>query len=120
MKLINSKTEQDIREQLIKSHKSLFEDEEERKLLTVIKEKFPDMLTAYILHWIPEQGEDFYKILINDSVIVDIELDKVNQNIISIMSSIPVPKYKLGLSRLNQIKLIIAIDLAQKDLNKET
>lgn len=118
MKLINSRTEQDIREQLIKSHKSLFEDEEERRLLTAIKEKFPNMLTAYILHWIPEQGEDFYKILINDSVIVDIELDKVNQDTMPIMSSMPVSKYKLGLSRVNQIKLIIAIDLAQKDLKK--
>ena len=55
------------------SNKSLFENEEKRRLLDVLHRNFPSLETAYILHWIPEQEEDFYTILINDSLIVAIE-----------------------------------------------
>ncbi|WP_251038565.1 hypothetical protein [Paenibacillus albidus] len=118
MKLVGSRTEQDIREQLIVSNKSLFEDEEKKRLLNVIQENHPNMVTAYVLHWIPEQAEDFYKVLINDSIIVDIELDRLNQNIMPIIKSVPISQYKVGLSKINQIKLAVAIDLAQKDFKK--
>ncbi|KPV61170.1 hypothetical protein QJ48_01465 [Paenibacillus sp. A3] len=118
MKLVGSKTEQDIREQLIASNKSLFEEEEKKRLLNVIQENFPNMVTAYVLHWIPEQAEDFYKVLINDSIIVDIELDRLNQNIMPIIKSVPISQYKVGLSKINQIKLAVALDLVQKDFKK--
>lgn len=55
MKLVGSRTEQALREQLIVSNKSLFEDIEKAALLTYIRKKFPGLQTAYILHWIPEQ-----------------------------------------------------------------
>ncbi|MBT2293582.1 hypothetical protein J7E73_31720 [Paenibacillus albidus] len=100
------------------SNKSLFEDEEKKRLLNVIQENHPNMVTAYVLHWIPEQAEDFYKVLINDSIIVDIELDRLNQNIMPIIKSVPISQYKVGLSKINQIKLAVAIDLAQKDFKK--
>jgi hypothetical protein len=116
MKLIGSKTEQEIKEQLMLSKRSLFYEEEGKRLRNVLQQNFPLMTTAYILHLIPEQGEDIYKVLINDSLIVDVELDKHNHNIAPIINSEPVSKYKLGLSKINQIKLAVAIDLAKNDL----
>jgi hypothetical protein len=67
MKLIGS--------QLMTSKRSLFYEEEGRRLRNVLQQSFPLMTTAHILHWIPEQGEDIYKVLINDSLIVENELD---------------------------------------------
>jgi hypothetical protein len=118
MKLIGSKTEQEIREQLLTSNKSLLHEEEGKRLLNVLNQSFPMMTTAYILHWIPEQGEDFYKILINDSLIVDIEVNKIDQSIASIIKVEQISNYRLGLSKINQIKLAVAMDLAKNDLNK--
>lgn len=115
MKLIGSKTEQELREQLIKSNQSLFKSEEKRRLLEVIRSSYPEMNTAYIIHWIPEQGEDIYKILINDCIIAEIELDRYNAEVEPIVESKTVPQYLQGLSKQNQIKLAVAIDLAKKD-----
>jgi len=64
IKLKASKTEEDIRRQLIGSHKSLFNDEIRSGLLSVIKRFFPQMKTAYILFWTPEQGEDIFHYLL--------------------------------------------------------
>ncbi|MFJ5562484.1 hypothetical protein [Lysinibacillus xylanilyticus] len=75
MRLIGSKTEQDIRKQPIKYNKSLFKSEEIIRLLEVIRSLYPELKVAYIIDWIPEQGEDIYKILINENIILEIELD---------------------------------------------
>lgn len=88
-------------------------------MLDVLRQNFPSLETAYILHWIPEQEEDFYKFLINDSLIADIELNRINQDIEPIIKSKPLSQYKIGLSKINQIKLMVAIDLARKDLEKQ-
>ncbi|WP_270168944.1 hypothetical protein [Paenibacillus sp. SYP-B4298] len=101
------------------SNKSLFEEEGRRRLLDVLRQSFPILETAYILNWIPEQEEDFYTILINDSLIANIELNRLNQEVVPIINSMPLSQYKSGLSKINQIKLAVAIDLARKDLKKE-
>lgn len=98
------------------SNRSLFEEEGRRRLLDILRQSFPSLETAYILHWIPEQEEDFYKILINDSLIADIELNRITQDVVPIINSMPLSQYKIGLSKINQIKLAVALDLARKDL----
>jgi hypothetical protein len=118
VKLIGSKTEQEFRENLIKSNQLLFKSEEKRRLLEVIKSSYPEMNTAYIIHWIPEQGEDIYKILINDRVIAEIELERHNAEVEPIVESLTIPQYLKGLSKQNQIKLAVALDLAKQDLKE--
>lgn len=76
VKLIGSKTEQDYREQLIRGYNSLFHNENNKRLLSVLKEFFPVMKSAYFLECIPEQGEDIYTILINTDIIASVELDR--------------------------------------------
>jgi hypothetical protein len=117
VKLSGSKTEQENRELLIKSNLLLFKSEEKQRLLEVIKSSYPGMYTAYIIHWIPEQGEDIYKILINDNIIAKIELDRNNFEVEPIVETITIPQYLKGLSKHNQIKLAVALDLAKQDLN---
>jgi hypothetical protein len=115
MKLIGSRTEQDIREQLIKSYKSLLNDKSKQKLLSVIESTFPDMKSAYIINWIPEQGEDIYTVLINTETITKIEISRVDTNFKPVIESIPVTKYIKNLSKVRQIKLAVAIDLAKNN-----
>jgi hypothetical protein len=76
------------------------------------------MKTAYFIGHIPEQGEDFYTLLINNDLITKIELDRYNLDIELIIETISIKEYKYGLSKIGQIMLAVAIDLAQKDLNK--
>lgn len=116
MKLIGSKTEQDIRKQLVKSNELLFKSEENKRLLEVIRSIYPEMKAAYIIDWIPEQGEDIYKLLINDNIILVIELDRLNVEIEPIVELKTIPQYLQGLSKYNQMKLGVALDLAKKNL----
>lgn len=115
MKLRNSRTEQEYRAQLIKSNYSLFNVEENREFLKILKGIYPQIRTAYIIHWIPEQGEDFYRILINDNIIAKIELDH-DYTREPIVENLTIPEYVHGLRMQDQIQLAVALDLARKDL----
>ncbi|PSL34766.1 hypothetical protein [Chitinophaga ginsengisoli] len=114
MKLIGSKTEQDIRIQLIQSNRWLLNSE--NRLNKVLKSVYPEMRTAYTLNWIPEQGENVYTILINDSIIATIELDKYSDR--SIVETTTVPLYLHGRSKRHQIQLAVALDLVKEDMQK--
>lgn len=116
MKLIGSKTEQEIREHLIKSNQLLFKSEEKKRLLKVIECEFPEMKAAYIIYWIPEQGEDIYKILINDRFVAEIKLERNNDEVKPKVKTLTVSQYLKGLSKQNQIKLAVALDLVKHDL----
>jgi predicted transcriptional regulator len=50
MRVIGSKQEQEVRSELIKSHKALFESNSDKRLLRVLKLYFEGMKTAYILN----------------------------------------------------------------------
>lgn len=115
MKLIGSKMEQDFKKELIKSHDSLFQDKEKQRLVDILEEYFPSMRTAYVIGWTPEQGEDIYSILINTDIIAVIEIDRFDSDSKPIIEKISIRSYKQGLSKAGQIKLAVAIDLAQKE-----
>lgn len=116
MKLRGSKTEQDIRDQLKKSNESLFNDNDKTRLLNVLRNQYPEMKSAYIIHWIPAQGEDIYRILINDSIISEVEIDRLDEMAEPIFEAKSVNEYKQGLNKQNQLKLAVAIDLAKHDM----
>lgn len=116
MKLIGSKVERDIREQLIRSHELLFCGQDNRKLFDVLKTAYPNLKTAYILGWTPEQGEDIFLVLLEEGLI-KIVLDRCNEVSPSTMK-IDLENYKKRLSRVGQIKLAVALDLINKDLNR--
>jgi hypothetical protein len=46
MKLIGSKTEQDFRDELLQSHKSLFDEHSDERLLDILRATFPNMRTG--------------------------------------------------------------------------
>jgi hypothetical protein len=116
MKLIGSKIEQYYRDILVTANILLFHDNSMKRLLKILQNTFPDMKTAYFIGHTTEQGEDIYTLLINNDLITIIELDSYNLDTEPIIEAMPIKDYKYGLSKIGQIKLAVAIDLAQKDL----
>ncbi|MNI50932.1 hypothetical protein D3C73_1056260 [compost metagenome] len=76
------------------------------------------MKTACILHWIPERGEDFYKVLVDDYIIAEIDCHHAGKE--PIIKTKPIAQYLQGLRRQDQIKLAVALDLAKQDMREET
>src|SRR5690242_8348633 len=104
-KLIGSKTEEDLRAQLLASHESLFRDSARNRLLTCLRRCFPLIRTAYVLNWTPEQGEDIFLILVNDSLVAVIELDRQDLDSEAIVNSMSLSDYHRGLSKNGRINL---------------
>ena len=115
MRLVGSRTERDFRDNLIKSHKALFDGEYEN-LFMILQENFSEMKTAYFINHIPEQGEDIYTILVNNDIIATIEVSRVNHNERPIVEIHGVNDFNKGCSKIQQIKLAVAINLAMKDM----
>jgi hypothetical protein len=108
MKLIGSMVEEEFRAQLIRSNQSLFSAEGDHRLIKLLKVLYPQMVTAYIMDWIPEQGEDFYEILINDDVMAKIELSH-NDDVAPVAESIITSQYLHKRSKAKQIELAVAL-----------
>lgn len=118
MKLKGTITEQEYRKELQASKIRLFNDESMCRFLSIIKESFPAMKTAYILYWIPEQGEDIITFLVDTHSVITIELDRFDQQIDPIIEVYPVESLLKGRSKMHQIKIAVALDLATIDLNQ--
>lgn len=124
MKLIGSMLEDDIRKGLIGSRQLIFgekpfEDERFIHLLRKIKEHFPFVKTAYLLAWTPDQGEDFFTVLIDSAVIFEIELDRFDSNVTPIVTIEKVANYTRRLKKKQEkITLFIAMDLSCNDLKR--
>lgn len=116
MKLIGSKTEEDYRLKLVGSRESLFRDAARRRLLSALRMHFPQMKTAYVLGWTPEQGEDLFRVLVDDNVIAAVELDRSDLSMKPKVVAIPLRQYAVTLGRSGRIQLAVALDLARRDM----
>lgn len=115
-KLKGTKTEHDIRNQLIKTHKALFNEEKNVRLDT-LREYFPGMKTAYILNSVPDQGEDIITFLIDNNVIAEIEIDRYDATVRPIVETKPFnEEYINGLRKMSQITIAIALELANSNI----
>ncbi|WP_412564215.1 hypothetical protein [Thalassobius sp. MITS945101] len=80
----------------------------------MIQAKFPKVKAVNLLHWVPEQGEDFYDILIDDEVVLKVEVPHSISHLAELdFECTELKNYILGLSRTSRIKLAIALDLAR-------
>ena len=117
MKLIGSNAEREFREVLMKGHTSLFNNQSYLPLLAIVKEQVPNMKTAYFIDAIPEQGETFYTLLIDLNIIIRLEVSQSGQELLSPVEMKSVNDYKKGLSKMKQVQLAVAVDLAKKDID---
>lgn len=115
MKLIGSKQEQEFRKLLVNY---LNQGDQDDPLFKVLKSTFSEIKTAYILSWTPEQGEDIYTILVDMDKVAIVEISRINCLEAPIIETFSLKDYKKRLSKVFQIKLAVAIDLAEKDIEK--
>lgn len=111
MKLIGSKIEREFREKLISSNISL--NTETERLNLELKKAGYELTNGYVLNHIPEQVEDIYVLLISGSYIVNVEIDKFNSEVPSIIERVELKDYISGLSKIHQIQLAVAMELVQ-------
>ena len=110
MKLIGSKMEDGFREELLRSNDVLqCSDSKLRKALVA---EGHETKNAYVLHWTAEQLEDLYTVLIGGSYLVDVEIDKYDNSKPPIVERHELKPYMNGLSKMNQVRLAVAQDLA--------
>ncbi len=110
MKLIGSKMESDFREQLLRSNEAL--QDPNSKLRQALEAEGHETKNAYVLHWTSEQLEDLYSVLIGGSYLVDVEIEKYEISKTPILERIELKPYLRGLSKMNQVRLAVAQDLA--------
>jgi hypothetical protein len=118
VRLIGSKTEQEFRDALIKSHTALFEEISYKGLLQVLKTNFPRMKTAYFIRHIPEQGEDLYTMLVDIDTIAKIEISRYSEDEKPVVEINNINDFKRGISKVEQIKLEVAVELAKSDITR--
>lgn len=117
MKLIGSKVESDIRKQLVESHQDLFFSDKKKRIRDTIFHLKPALRSAYIIKWIPEQGEDIVHILTDDHTILKLELSHIDDGQHPIWNAESLLDYKKGLrGKSSNIRLTIALELLAKDL----
>ena len=76
-------TDQDLEKNLLNTQKDLYDGKLGVELLRVLKDNFPTAESAYILQWIPEQGEDIFWILIKPSIVSVIEVPRLGNHLTS-------------------------------------
>lgn len=75
MKLKGTMTEQAYRIELQHSYDSIFNNESGKFLRTCIEKVVGHFVTAYTLYWIPDDGTDFFTLLIDGKIIVYMEIE---------------------------------------------
>lgn len=117
MRLIGSRTEDLIRAELVESHRALFFEPAEKRLLDALRKCQPGMTTAYVLGWTPEQCSDAFSVLVDVSTIVSVELDRASGDVDPVvLLRMPVVEFAKGLGRPARIRLAIAQELAAADM----
>ena len=115
MKLIRSGLEKKYRDELQSSHHALFYDSANRRLLNSIRRAFPKMYSAYVLDWIPEQGEDIFTVLVDDNTVATFELSRLNCELAEAQNVRMTKDYQRALQKHKMIKLLIALELAAEN-----
>ncbi|WP_454725801.1 MULTISPECIES: hypothetical protein [Cupriavidus] len=103
-------SEQQIREEMLQGKDGIFLGGEAPRLLDALREIYPGLGKAFVLHYIPEQDADIYDVLVDKDTVVNIEIYK--HDLGYEFKIFDVNGYLLKhKSRIKNIKLMVAIDL---------
>ncbi|NNC98049.1 MAG: hypothetical protein HKN88_08240 [Gammaproteobacteria bacterium] len=112
MKLRGTRTENEYRAELICTHEHQFGAKSVSAFKNVLLKLGENPDNAYILEWIPDQGEDILLIYLSGDRLVSIELDRNDSKIAPIVEYRDFHAYTQKQSKSNQIKLAVAQELS--------
>lgn len=115
MKLKGSKQEQDFIKELEGSNLVLAKDGKAEIILNLLRVTFGELKSAYILNWTPEQDVDIYTFLVDIDKIAKVEISRVNHSEVPLIETYKLKDFQKRLSKIFQIKLAVAIDLAKTE-----
>lgn len=108
MKLIGSNTEQQMREELIRSNLAL-QDGSYGRLADALESENVNVAGAYVLNWIPEQAEDIYAVLVSAGEVVTVEVPRGEGQVL--VEREELAKYEGKCSKVQRLKIAVARDL---------
>jgi hypothetical protein len=108
MKLIGSLTEQQMREELIQSNLAL-RDDTNHALRHALESANVNVAAAYVIHWIPEQVEDIYDVLVSAGEVLTVEVPRVEGQIL--LKRVALATYERKCSKSHRLKIAVALDL---------
>jgi len=108
MKLIGSRTEQRMREDLVRSNLAL-QDGSYGRLAKALESANVNVAGAYVLHWIPEQGEDIYTVLVSAGEVVTVEMPRGEGQVL--LDREEVAEYEGKCSKIQRLKIAVGLDL---------
>lgn len=114
MRLIGSKTEQDYREELIASNEYHFSEHSKSRLKELLGAAGYGTENAYVLQWTPDQGEDFFTVLINGEYLVNVRVDRDAVGCEMNVERNDLALYLKGLSRMHHVRLLVAQELVNR------
>ena len=96
------------------SRDGLFMRNENPKLLVALKSRFPQLQRAYVIDWIPEQGEDVFTLLVENELIAIVDIAKGSYNAAAVIRVVPLAEYlrtHRRMSKARRQKLDVAIEM---------
>lgn len=117
MKLRGTKTERDMRHQLIASRDAILREGSNPRLLEALKSVYPDLISAFVIHWIPDEAEDEIIVMIDLDKMLWVELDRVDTSKKANIEVLKFAHYEKG-KRQHLIKMAIAKELAQEAIEE--
>ncbi|NIX76251.1 hypothetical protein [Microvirga terricola] len=124
MKLIGSRMEREIEAQLRASQSSLLNDPDQQLLRTLLTRTFGDLRSAMVVGWTPDQGEDFYSILVNGSAFACFEVPREPEAVLDLAAIEvkvihPVDWKKHLRGKPNNLTYLIAMKIARETLGSD-
>lgn len=84
-----------------------------KHILPALRLRYPDLKFAYMIEWIPEQGEDIYYILVNSTKIAIVEVDRLNNSIDTLIIEIPLDDFlQRDIYDVQRFRIRAALELA--------
>jgi hypothetical protein len=105
MKLIGSRAEQQMREELIRSNLSL-QNGSHGRLAEALESANVNIARAYVLNWIPEQAEDIYVVLVPEGEILTVEVPRDEGQVL--LERGQLATYEGKCSKVQRLKVAVA------------
>lgn len=109
MKLIGSRSEEQLREELVRSNLALRDGSYGLRLTALLKSVNVNLADAYVLQWIPEQGEDIYTLLVSSSEVLIVEIPRGKGE--GQLDRQSLVAYSARCSKHHRLKIAVAQDL---------
>ena len=108
MKLIGSRVEQEMREELLRANLALGSGSYGR-LIAALESENVNVSGAFVVKWIHEQAEDIYAVLVSSREVLIVEVPRGDGQVL--VEREDLEAYKRKCSKIQRLKIAVAEDL---------